>query len=567
MITTLNSDNRPYSKQCADRIAKLKQQSISFTDELVKQADGIDDQIANGDIPPFMLEDPMLADMTQYTGSGIVKGTNVSSFNNPREKYAEMPQNSTERPVFCANTNGYYMDNNSTISTSPWYNSPPPNYVPQYGGNSQFYGGGYGGYNQYYNWYQNEIMKARHQEAQRQAHIAKLACRVKYRHLSKEEIREQEILIEKAYGVYEENLNDPVDLKASIREKIDRYCRMKIEQEREDLFIRGYTYDENGIREEKRSLVVGIRVNGKYYQTGPENGPDGYRTVEITRHDDDVSNFERRHFDDLYMKNAAIVRNYQEGIKRLESITGKYRDMSYDEFVSTGMTDLMMDLIFKPGAKKAAARLFGARWDKNRFDQMLHDFTGGYNSMSTAFFSSYEDAKFFYAMNIAKTPEELMLDEVLLSRQMADRDRKKAIFTERVNSGNVRVNMAFGARARDFIPRESIPDMAPEELLKSLDGTGVVYDKEAILSSLNEGNDDDETNVTVIENPISICGIKPLKRTITTGKLTPEEVERERSTPGMQEDYFDTSGNPISPKEITSVEDFYRNHSTDTSLF
>ena len=581
MITVVpDNPNRPLSDKCQERIQRLKQESIRFMPDLIKQCEQIDQIIDSGDYSkiPFVLEDPIEADMTQYSGDGIIKGSNVNQFHNQPIKYSDMPQNSITTPVYKANVvdmsreyGGYYMSKpmmynsaqftqprynqqqfyqgtnlNTTsnmVNTTPWYNSPQ-NFTPQYGNETQqsmyyrpmnyntnpnFTYNNNPAYQEYF----EEIEEQRRKQIQTQAFLMKFFHRVgnvDNPAYTDEEDEKYCRNVDRSFGIGTDSKAESLYIR--INAKVQEYIRKKREQYKQDILLRGHEYDEDGIRREKVTLRTGITVNGVYYPMSPKNGPEGYRIVEYTRRDDEIIRRNHDHFYDIYIRMNELRTKFYKAVEQVKKITGdKYHKYSYEELMYDGhMKDYYYETVVKEDSQKIMSKLRGVEWDRERFDMLL-DADTGYRGMSTAFYPSYEDAKFFHAMNLSKTPEELELDKDIKNRLKTEYDKRREIFVGRVKRRNVRCDMSVGARQREVISHDNILDMSLDQLME-----GIETPSETSV----------EKHVEVINNPMSICGIPVSKRTIETGVLTDEELEYERNKPAMQEDYFDSNGNLIS---------------------
>ena len=530
--------NKPRSASLEDRIARLRATSEAQTENLRQQCVEIDNRIAHGDIPPCVLEDPELANMTQYAGDGsVITGANVSQFQQTPQNYSSMPQNAYSPQVFRGYVADYGVPMVNTmyqpqyganiINTAPAYNQyyqQPIQYnyrTTYYQPNNYYYGGGI------YSPYMmdpelvKEIEEMKLRQAKTNATLSKFFKR--FANLENPEYDEKAEAeycrqVDNLYGFEE---NDDVRHWVNL---FNTFIQRNKQSSQMDLIQRGQVYDQKGMRQTKINIRVGLSdENGEYHSMSPQNGPEGFRIVEYSRQDDEAILRNMAHFWDPYIIADNIRNRWIQCVEQIRRKTNKFNKYSFEELIHEGrMKEYYYETIVVDDSKRIEAKMRGRNWDRERFDRILNAHPC-YQNASTAFFTNYDTAKYFHALNLSKTPDELNLDKEIEDKLKKEYLDRRSIFMNRVLNGNVRANMAAGARQREVIGHDSIMDMTLDDIQKT-----------------------SPNNIQVIDTPMTICGIPVNRRVIETGTMTDDELKsHEASVPVQKVDYVQVQSKPL----------------------
>lgn len=280
-------------------------------------------------------------------------------------------------------------------------------------------------------------------------------------------------------------------------------------------------YDSKGYRYEERTLKVGITdENGVTRVLTPETNNDGKRIIAFSRSDDQMIKYENDHFFDPYIKEmteayqfiVAFNNAYDQTTSRFP-VTATWEELTGPE---AKMADYYDYMVVMPDSNALQAKLIGSRWKKHQWNENFYN-SGvvpivNAGTASNAFYDDYNLAKQIHDMNLARTPEEMCLDNNLTNKLQQTYDQRRAEFFGRIQRGNVRTDM--GSRK-------------PGQIL----AFDPIYSEDAI------------PNQQVINDvPVMPGGIKPIRRTIETGVVTdPAELERIKNLPITSMEIVDAS--------------------------
>lgn len=594
-IKPLNSNppNEDRQRRNEERIARLMQVS----EEAVVESQQILDRIDNGLITEEerMIYDPEMNGMIQYGSNGVIKGSQVSE--STPINYQQQPQNSyydaqrisvdnqmynmyhqqPQQPIYYQqpqpqyNYNGYY---NQTMPRAPIYNNHQGYYSPynqmQYNSYQQQYtpmrfNNPYGLDPRDYDSEEEMNKEFEKLENKRRKHCeSDVALAMFFRDFSEQAGAEFAESREEYYN----KIQDAYGYKTF--EEMEEEKNRKAKEYREQMMMnKPSRYDERGFREFKCGLVVALHEedeNGNEnvrVMSKPVNPETGYKTILISRNDDEVLNFNSQHFWDPYIKRDNYIANFYGAINnRVKEYKQKYDSYTWEELTGPDakMSDYYYDIVVKEDSNKIRAQMMKGRWTNgtsylNNFWNSGTSTAINLNNMSNAFRTDYELAKQIHCANLSKTPEEIELDQRIMNSLTRDYDKKRAIFVNKMIEGRSRCNMAAGASQKEVIAAPNINEIMDEEAasyLAELDEQERRKQDEKYQAFLRQDNLDPTGGYIVskkeIKNPGNIPGtnIPIQKRTIYSGVMTDEEAKREFDDGGGIELTYDLNGNLIS---------------------
>lgn len=545
-------DDESRKRKMEERISRLRQvsdSSIPESQEILNLADS--GMITEEDMMKY---DPDMSGMVQYNSNSVNVGSNVPPTTN-QTPYSQQMQNGynyapqranvdmqmysmhQQQPIMYQNPySGYYSNNQNTniINTSQGY---------------------YGGYNSYYqqpqmrqyntggicydnpygldprNFDSDEEMAKEYnrlEEERKKKCEGQVALTMYFRDFAEEAgaefTEDRETFYKRIKGEY--------GYKTIAQIKLEKEENLK--KQRESSSQTGYSrYNSKGYREYKSKMVVSIttRDGSERIMTKPVDPETGYRTTIFTRRDDEVLEFNRQHFWDIYNKEANWYANFAYAMNnRVKEFKSKYPDtLSWEQLTGpeSKMADYYDDIVTKQDSSKIKVSLMKGRWSNgtsytNNFYHSGMNTDISFDNMSGAFRTDYELAKQIHMANLSKTPDEIEISSVLNNSLHKDYDQKRAIFINKMLSGNARTNMAAGATQREVIASPDInaitnaeataylnelEELEKEKKKESLKRSVDPFEKEHVLSEVN------------IPNPGYISGtnIPILNRKIITG--------------------------------------------------
>ena len=585
-----NEDRRRRNQERIANLMKVSEESVAETQQIL-------DRVDNGLITEEerMIYDPELNGMIQYGSNGVIRGsqapepTPVNYNQQPQNGYNDVQRISVDnqmynmyhqqqQPIYYQqpqpqyNYNGYY---NQTVPRAPIYN------------NQRYYNP----YNQaQYNPYQQQYNPVRFnnpygldprdydseeemnkefeklEDKRRRQCDTNVGLAMFFRDFSEQagaefaESREEYLnKVQEAYGykTFEEMEEERTRKSKEHREQMIKENR------------RTSRYDERGFREFKCGLVVALHEEDKNgnetvrVMSKPVNPETGYRTILISRNDDEVLNFSSQHFWDPYIKRDNYINNFYRAINnRVNEYKKKYDSYTWEELTGpeAKMSDYYYDIVVKEDSNKIRAQMMKGRWSNgssylNNFWNSGTSTAINMNNMSNAFRTDYEIAKQIHCANLSKTPEEIELDQRLMNSLTRDYDQKRAIFVSKMKAGRSRCDMAAGARQTEVIAAPNINDIMEAEAasyLTELDEQEKRKQEEKYQNLMKQDNLDPTGGHIIskkeIMNPGNIPGTNvPIqKRTIYSGVMTDEEARREFDDSGGIELTYDLNGNLIS---------------------
>lgn len=545
-------DDDARKRKMEERVSRLKQisdSSISESQEILNLADS--GMITEDDMMKY---DPDMSGMVQYNSNNVATGSNVQITN--QVPYSQQMQNGYNYAPQYANVDtymyqqqaspimyqnpyiGYYSNNQintNTINMSQGYYGENTSYyqpqMRQYNTEGLSYDNPYGLDPRYFD-SDEEMSKEynRLEEERKKKCEGQVSLLMYFRDFAEEAgaefTEDRETFYKKIKGEY--GYKTIAQIKLEKEESIKKQKELSIEN--------GYSrYNSKGYREYKSKMVVSIttRDGKEKIMTKPVDPETGYRTTIYTRRDDEVLAFNRQHFWDIYNKEINWYANFAYAMNnRVKEFKSKYPDnLSWEQLVGpeAKMADYYDDIVTKQDSAKIKVSLMKGRWSNgtsytNNFlhSGMSTDIT--FDNMSGAFRTDYELAKQIHMANLSKTPDEIEISSVLNNSLHRDYDQKRAIFINKMLSGNARTNMAAGATQREVIASPDINAITNSEatvylnqleeqerenkklsLQKSMDP----FSKEHVLSEVNVPNPGciPGTNIPIINRKI-ITGVE-----------------------------------------------------------
>lgn len=571
-----------------ERISRLRQvsnESIQESQETLNYADS--GMITEEDM---MNHDPEMSGMTQYSSNGTISGANVPTGNNQTAYYQQMQnsynyqsqnanvdysmynmynqtqqsyQQPQQQPIYYQQPQqqqnqypygSYYSQASNTsniINTgSNYYTNTNTNYYQQPQMRQYNTGGYVNNYNSYYNnpygldprdFDSDEDMAKEYnrlEEERKRYCDGQVALAMYFRDFAEV----AGATFEEDRDTYESKIRGSFGYKTIAQMKIEKDENNKKAMESRNSNSSYSVYNERGYREHKSKMEVGIiDKDGKYkVMSKPVDPETGYRTTIFTRKDDEVIEFNKQHFWDVYNKEATWYANFVYAINnRVKEFKSKFPDsLTWDQLVGPEckMADYYDEVVTKEDSAHFKVSLLRGRWSNgstynNNFYHSGMDNRICLDNMSNTFRLDYGLAKQIHAANLSKTPDEIELSNVLNNSLQRDYDQKRAIFVNKMISGNARTNMAAGATQREVISAPDINAMVNAEASAYL--AQCEKDEEEKRKALLRDDNLDPTgghimSVTEIENPGFIPGTNfPIaKRTITTGVMSDDELDQ-----------------------------------------
>lgn len=551
-----------------ERRARLSQLSNQFVDNSKEILERIDNGLITEE--EMMRYDPDMSGMTQYGSSGVVHGSNVTNTTQTIQ-YSQQPQNDysyqAQRPNVDSTMYNLYQQQ-QPISYQPQTNYAYNGYYSQTTPTTNLYAYSYNPqmiqyspglmYNNPYgldprNYSSEEEMVEEYnrlEEERKKACNTNVALAMYFRDFSEVagadfvETREE----------YQKKIENQYGYKTFAQMKVEREeYENKLKEEREKQF-RSSDVNNGELKIKFISCIVDENGNRKIMSKGI-NPETGERTIVYTKRDLEIDNFNRMHFWDIYAKDANWTYNFTRAINnRVKEYKNKYDSYTWEELTGpeAKMCDYYDDVVTKQDSNKLKATLMKGRWSNgtsytNNFWHSGVSTDINFNNMSRAFRTDYELAKQIHSANLSKTPDEIEISSVLNNSLRRDYDAKRAMFINKMLSGNPRTNMAANARQTEVIAAPNINNIMEAEAISYLNEQEELEKRKQEALLRNDNLDPTGGHIiskTEISNPGCIGGtnIPILNRTIVHGVMSDEETQREFNNSSV---YYDIDNNKI----------------------